>query len=192
MSGISRHLSASARTAAFLVAALLLSSCSAAGQAERMDGCLDDVLRAGADPTPSPLLPGGSLRDAAEPLLQAVDADPVHFADAFLDGSHSTVCVLYVDSEAEAKARLGSATEGLPIEWVPVRYSAAELGGVRAEVLEIWQRAGIDKINAVSVDARTNRVVVSLAAADGALEEELMARFGDAVVVEVGPPDEGA
>ena len=164
---------------------LLASGALFACQAADAQACFDGGIPAAAPGQPSPPPPEGfqSLRDAADPLLNAAAANPVVFGGAFLNRSHTVVCVLYTGEQGRARALLEPHAAGLPVAWLPVRYSTAQLDAVQNDVVSMLREVGLARMNYVSVEHPLNRVVVSLAPGELELGERITAEHGDIVVI---------
>jgi hypothetical protein len=144
--------------------------------------------------SPTPDARGPSVRDLSQPALDVVAANPDVFGGAFLDPSGTNLCVLVAeDSAGRAEEILADALpRGIPIGWVPVKHSQAELDEVQSELIELWREVGIEQINAISVDLRMNVVVVSMPEANEDLAGRIITMYGDSVKVVVERPDRPA
>jgi hypothetical protein len=127
----------------------------------------------------------------SQPAFDVVAANPDVFGGAFLDPSGTALCLLVTeDSAGRAEDLLKDVLpRGIPIGWVPVKYSQAELDEVQSELIELWREVGIGQINAVSVDLGMNVVVVSMPEANEDLASRIITKYGDAVKVIVDRPD---
>lgn len=176
-------------------AASLVTSCSGPPDADGIAECLGGATpsRPAAGATPTPMRPDVSLRDLADPAIEAVSANAGSFGGAFMNRSHTALCVLHTVPEDQAKSLIEPhVAAGLPIVWIRVQYSSAELERVQSEIVQLWHAAGVQKINSVSVAVEANRVVVSLPARQPDLELQLRQHYGDVVVIEIEPPDKPA
>lgn len=143
-----------------------------------------------ASPTPETGRP--SFRELATPALSAIDGAPDVFGGAYVDES-TGLHVLYVGDVSEARARLERLLPvDLPVTFRRVAWSQARLSEIKAAIIELWQKIGMDRISEVSVNLLTNRVVVGLPASDPAFEAQLRTSNGTAVAFEITPPDEYA
>lgn len=144
-------------------------------------------------PIATPPVNGPTLRDLAEPALRAIDADPDRFGGGYVDRAGTSVHVLYVGPEDEARGQLeGLLPEDAPVVWEHVEHSYRELDRIRSEIIQLWTSGPSDRISEVSVSVPTNTVLVGTPQPQPDLEAELRRRYGDAVTFAIVPADEPA
>ncbi|MEP7379326.1 MAG: hypothetical protein ABI725_07140 [Chloroflexota bacterium] len=140
--------------------------------------------------TPTAAVTGPTVRDLAQPAILFVQAHPNDFGGAYVDAAGSALHVLYVGEADKAGDALRPVLPpDLPVVWQSVRHTASELSRIQSEIIELWRQIGQGRIVAVSVDVVRNLTVVGTLQLEPALITQLHGRYGDAVVVEIQPPD---
>lgn len=121
------------------------------------------------------------MRDAAQGLYDAVYADSDHFAGAFqTDGDGKwRIVVLVVGVDGPPDSIKSLVPQGVPVDFVSVDYSFAQLKQIHGEVVEFWKSVDpqLTAIEGINLDTIANRVVVEFADKDN---PELRAKFSTA------------
>jgi hypothetical protein len=126
-----------------------------------------------------------AIREQAEPLYRAVEADPDHLSVYSTDKDGPWRIVVRYVGEAPDPSVRALAPSNAPVEWLPAKYSFSDLTRVDNEIA-VGGLLGT-RIGSVYIDTTTNSVVVALPTDDQELQQQLTEAYGDILTFVIEP-----
>lgn len=113
------------------------------------------------------------LREAMEPAIRAISADPNNFGGLSLDDSGGTWRLhIYYVGDNMGRARVESLLPAnMPVEWTKVKNNYATLERTHAALREMANGLGRPAFNFIRTDVWNNRIVASLRLGEQALAD---------------------
>ena len=169
------------RLAGAVLALLIVTGCGAGSQSGTR--APNDPGTASSAGLPLTAAQRDAFRQRAEPLYQAVTADPNRFAGIYStdEGGRWRIVVRYV-TEVPPPEATSLVDADIPVDWVQAKYSMSQLVAVANELLiGLQSEIRAERVSQVTPDEATNTVMIGLPVDDVEIRTRLTDRYRDLV-----------